>query len=197
MSEWDRQEGEPTIWYARFDFYRGMGPTRTLAAAYNAYRRGKDPNCRQHTNPDKGWLDNSRKWRWRERAAAWDVEQVRLAREEEARRLKKAREHMVKGGEKMQSLAAEAMKGYRATDLSPAEARAYFKDGSALILRGLGEPESVVRSEVTGAGGGPVQTVELSYEELRKLPHDELYRLYREAIAPRPEGGDEPADPPP
>ena len=45
---WERRAGEPGNWYARFEIYRLLGPTRTLARAHRTAARleglhGKEP----------------------------------------------------------------------------------------------------------------------------------------------------------
>ena len=77
---WDRQDGEPARWYARFLVYMELGPARTLAEAY-ANTLEKAGKGRKSTRPDGklrpsgGWNTASRKYRWRERTLAWDAEQ--------------------------------------------------------------------------------------------------------------------------
>ena len=67
---WDQMEGEPDKWYARFQIYLELGVTRTVRAASTAAGR----QARGVPLPMGGvWSDNSRRWRWRERAHAWDV----------------------------------------------------------------------------------------------------------------------------
>lgn len=85
MSEWDRQPGEPALWFGRFDrLYRPLGTERSLLAAYNAWRTevGKGAT----TSVANAWLLRSKEWRWRERAEAWDaIERLeRLAAEKTA-----------------------------------------------------------------------------------------------------------------
>jgi hypothetical protein len=69
---WDQMEGEPDLWYGRFQAYLELGVMRTLRGAAPALRRQKDGEPLDYGG---GWSRNSRRWRWRERARAWDVHQ--------------------------------------------------------------------------------------------------------------------------
>jgi hypothetical protein len=63
---WDRQPDEPSLWFARFDTYRLLGPSRTIEAAFRE-GMGEKGKC-----PSR-WYTESVRWRWRERAEAWDA----------------------------------------------------------------------------------------------------------------------------
>ena len=76
-NSWDRQPGEPTLWWGRFDRYRALGTERTVTTVYNEWRRSVDKPERQ--KPDHRWYGASQRWHWPERAAAWDAHQHDLA----------------------------------------------------------------------------------------------------------------------
>lgn len=89
---WEQQDGEPGKAYAAFRLYRDMGPTsRSIAKV--AEQRGE----RGSTSRTSLW---SSKWRWVERAAAYDAwvdvirrdERERGFREEERLRFQQRRE---------------------------------------------------------------------------------------------------------
>jgi hypothetical protein len=89
VQPWDRQPGEPALWYNRFDtLYRPLGPERSLLAAYNTWRvqKGKE---RRSGGIGRAWTRNAQRWNWRERAEAWDAAQREqlLAEEAEERRV--------------------------------------------------------------------------------------------------------------
>lgn len=66
---WDRRPDEPTRWYARFDIYRLLGPTRTLEDAYRATQAVEHlPGQR----PGAGWRTAAKRYCWQERATAYD-----------------------------------------------------------------------------------------------------------------------------
>ncbi len=70
--QWEQLEGEPDAAYARFLVYRNLGPARSLDAAYqlvagHAAKRRKTPRVSGQ------WQDDSVRFGWVERAAAWDI----------------------------------------------------------------------------------------------------------------------------
>jgi len=67
---WQPLPDEPQRWYARFDCFRSLGPERTIAAAYRAHA---GPNANDAGRPSKTWYAMAARWRWEERALAWDV----------------------------------------------------------------------------------------------------------------------------
>jgi hypothetical protein len=72
---WDQLEGEPNRWYGRFQAYLELGVTRTLkdtAAATGRQARGEPLTA------GGIWSAAFRRWHWRERAHAWDVQQREL-----------------------------------------------------------------------------------------------------------------------
>ena len=84
---WERQEGEPALWYYYFyTFYLPLSPDRrSIAGAYNALRatRGKKPISAAPRN----WYKRAKEWRWQERAEAHDqAERERSRRELEQER---------------------------------------------------------------------------------------------------------------
>jgi len=76
---WSRLPDEPAMWYQRFDeFYRVLGHGRSILAAYNAWQSAQDDASQRKIPakaPHPGWGSNSRKWRWKQRAEAWDEQQ--------------------------------------------------------------------------------------------------------------------------
>lgn len=71
---WDKLPDEPTDAYARFLTYRNCGPRRSVRRTYATYLKKFDvrPGDKGIQAP-KGWWDESRKFRWAERAGAWDL----------------------------------------------------------------------------------------------------------------------------
>jgi len=89
---WDREPGEPMVWFNRFEFYRLLGPDRSIQAAIRAYKtaQGKPPP----RGISKPWPERSRTWRWKERAEAWDaaeIERIRREFDDERRKDKQRR----------------------------------------------------------------------------------------------------------
>jgi len=88
---WSRQVNEPARWYARFETYRLLGPTRTLEEAFRVAVANAGLTDERYggssPRPGQAWYNAARKWQWQERAEAWDeVERARLRASEEARR---------------------------------------------------------------------------------------------------------------
>lgn len=81
---WEREEGEPGNWYARFEVYRLLGPGRTLEAAYR--------EIGGLGRPGHAWRKAAVRWRWRERAEAWDASERERVRVIDAARRVYARE---------------------------------------------------------------------------------------------------------
>lgn len=81
---WEQAEGEPTLWYLRFDDYRSLPPQRrSLRAAWERSKEREEVGC----GWDAGrWRSASELFRWKERGDAWDVECRNRIREEELER---------------------------------------------------------------------------------------------------------------
>ncbi len=85
---WDRQPGEPAVWYSRFENYRLLGPERSMLQGYNAWRarKGRTKSARVPGNWDK----MASLWYWVKRADAWDDQErgrLRARRDVEVDRL--------------------------------------------------------------------------------------------------------------
>ncbi len=74
---WDQLPGEPPMAYAHFRLYRDMGLERSLDAAYAI-----DQQIRGivggRTRAAGSWTRESARWRWEERAYAWDGYMARI-----------------------------------------------------------------------------------------------------------------------
>lgn len=74
---WLQFHKEPDDAYARFCLYRGLGPGRTLISAYRTYLASfKNATNGKRTQPSHipgHWGEECSRWRWVERAEAWDV----------------------------------------------------------------------------------------------------------------------------
>jgi len=106
---WDRIDGEPQMWFDRFDrHYRPLGPERSVNAAYQKWRAEK--NINMHNGNENGsqkingisqaWWRASKDWKWKDRAEVWDAEQreQRLKEEEELRLEMRKRRRTLLGG---------------------------------------------------------------------------------------------------
>jgi hypothetical protein len=69
---WDRREGEPLKWYARFDLFRLMKPwKRSINAVYEQEVKEKQGKTSTKIGPE--WYEAAKEWKWQERAEAWDI----------------------------------------------------------------------------------------------------------------------------
>jgi hypothetical protein len=80
---WERLPDEPLFWYSRYKRFQGLGPKRTMLAALEQERRvSKVPKSTENGKKPKSvavpgsWKQASSKWRWVERAQAYDDDKV-------------------------------------------------------------------------------------------------------------------------
>jgi hypothetical protein len=84
-SLWDRQPNEPARWFARFETYRLLGPSRTIEAAFQAEARTANLTA---ARPGQAWYNAAQRYDWQTRAEAWDnAQRARIAAIEEPRRV--------------------------------------------------------------------------------------------------------------
>ncbi len=88
---WDQQAGESDEQYAQFLIYRNLGPARSLDVAYRSVnstatnrdksRKGKKTSKNVPTATVRAsgqWAKNATAFNWAERAAAWDVDMLKV-----------------------------------------------------------------------------------------------------------------------
>jgi hypothetical protein len=83
---WEQMDGEPNLWFGRFQVYLGLGPMRSVKAAVTAAAAGPEAGTGTGSGTGAGkprkssgiWSRHGRVWRWRERAQAWDAQQRNL-----------------------------------------------------------------------------------------------------------------------
>lgn len=109
---WERMPGEPIRWFARFDHYRLMGSNRTMLGCVREMEEEEKGNGRKSKRVPGFWVLMAEKWRWKERVAAYDTEQIRLAKIAEEQAAQAARQN-----------AAQAEEAHRLLELERAEAR--------------------------------------------------------------------------
>ena len=69
-----RLEGEPWLWYRRFLIYATLGLTRSLKDATNKDRQKR--RLAPQTAAGSGWSEACETYRWRERCAAYDMQEL-------------------------------------------------------------------------------------------------------------------------
>ncbi len=166
---WERQPGEPMMWYTRFDkYYRiqdGAESERNLRQAYHMWRRDNGNPPKPTTGVSSAWTDKFKEWNWKDRAEAWDMEQHRLRMQaEEEERAEMLKEHITLARALWQRGAAtlKRMQEKKET-LTHEQARQYIKDGISLERQARGLPEYLL--------------------EVAQLTDEELQEQYAELLA--------------
>lgn len=120
MQIWKRLDGEPAVWFARFDAFRMIGPMRSID---EAYRRVSGLHRLSGKRPGQAWYNAADTWRWWERAEAWDeAERSRLMAMEQRRRFD-AREERLRTIAQMMGMVQGVIATAEPESLSVAEAR--------------------------------------------------------------------------
>jgi hypothetical protein len=69
---WDQQQGESDACYIRYLIYLTIGPARSLTRAYAVYL-GQAAQGGEPLLVPGAWKKDCARWKWTERAAAWDI----------------------------------------------------------------------------------------------------------------------------
>lgn len=149
---WDRIRNppEPRRWFCRFDLYRRLGQKRTIIAAYCKFLGRQKP----HASPE--WLRQAARWRWRERAEAWDEEQLRKERLAEEMLLAERRKAWAIQAMEMQEAGFLAIKRKAQAaldgngDISMRDATTLVEVGQKLERLARGEATEHTRTEHSG-----------------------------------------------
>lgn len=147
---WERQPGEPARAFAAFCLYRDMpAHERSLRAVAERLSSKGSGRGRRSTRPLERW---STRWRWVERARAWDDEQDRIAREAQLRAVQEMRERHAREAMALQSKALERLRQMDPAELSPRDVLWYFVEAAKLERLARGEPDAIEeqRHNVTG-----------------------------------------------
>ena len=92
--EWERRDGEPNKWFDRFQTYLLLGPSRSLYAAYTAWReRSGAKSAQKRAGLPQSWRLAAEKWQWQQRAEAFDGHERAQQVAEWQRRRDELREH--------------------------------------------------------------------------------------------------------
>lgn len=174
--EWERQRREPITAFAKFNVFREMGPERTLSEL--ARRLGKH---------HKTMEQQSRRYRWRERAELYDQHLAALSRKAEEKAVQDARARHVQIARLMQGIAGKRLEALfervrkdpeAAGDISAGEVRLLADMGIRLERLLLGEPET--RAEST-------QTVEARIENRDDRAYASALAKVASALGVKPE----------
>jgi hypothetical protein len=157
-----RRPGESRQAFAAARHYFELGRTRSTA------------RCAQDFGKSKRLMDGwSAKWRWVDRAEAYDAYQDALFdREMAAERQDAARRH-IRISQLAQSKVVEGMRGLDAARLSPADLTRLLDIATKVEREALGTPRRV---ELSGAGGGAID-VEMEHR-IGQMTEDEVYHEF-------------------
>lgn len=183
---WDQQPGESAQQHSRFRAYLELGRLRTL-------KQTRETLNALGVKVSQGQLYNvSWRYRWAERAQAWDADQDRHHREQ----LMAARRDMITRHQRVaQGLTGKAIQRLTqlaSEDLTPLDVVRMLRLAVQIEHKAIGEPDQ--RVAVTGADGGPVVVDDLSQypaAERRQRLQQLADEMARRAGAIPTEGRDE------
>jgi hypothetical protein len=184
---WEQQENESPEAYGQFSGYRDLDPEeRSIKAAWRQWRGNRsERGVELGEHPAGGFIANYQRWRWEERARAYDIDQERRVRRKLERRRASAIAEIADLGEAMRKKASAAIRMMTAVEqtvrnengqdvivlavkITPAEATRLAETGAKLELLALGEPtDRVAMGEDANAPFGVV-TADAAKDELRK-----------------------------
>jgi hypothetical protein len=185
---WESSPGEPARWYARFERFRLAGPGRSILATFNAERA--DKGLTKRACVPGAWTEAARRWRWRERAEAWDEDERRKARQNHAAKIHEMNERHAQEARGLQAKAVERLRALRPEELGPTHVLRFFAEAAKLERQALGEPDERRQPEPAGGGlsGGRLHfTLEdalAAASELEEAERDAMRRGGGEAPLP-------------
>lgn len=91
---WEQRidEGEPDLWYGRFNVYLRLGTKRSVNAVFQKETKKSKEKTRTNTGPD--WYEAAKQWNWGSRARDYDEYQ----RAEEDRIIAEEKEKVLRSG---------------------------------------------------------------------------------------------------
>lgn len=97
LAVWERRDDEPNQLFDRFEIFRLLGPSRSLYAAYTAWRERQGNTARKSAQKRAGlpqsWRLAAERWDWAKRAEAFDEHERAQQVAEWQRRRDELREH--------------------------------------------------------------------------------------------------------
>jgi hypothetical protein len=169
---WDRQPGEPNLWYTRFERYRLAGPSRSLLGTLNSEMLEK--GLPRKARVPGAWNRAFERWRWRDRAEAWDEQERHKVQAAHARDLEEMNRRHIQEAQALQNKALQRLKALELDDLSAADVLRYFVEATKLERAARGEPETIEERRLTGKNGGALAfsfedalTAEMELQEWR------------------------------
>jgi len=152
MSElWERQPGESTKAYAAFCVFRDLGTERSLEKAGQMLDK---PRTRK-------WLGEwSAKYKWVERAKAYDDYVEKLKRKEKEKAIKEMGERQARIAMAFQEKIIERLQSIDPAELTPTELARWFDVAAKIERLNRGEPTEIGKQEVM-----PPQIVEIELDD--------------------------------
>jgi hypothetical protein len=165
---WERWPGESARAYTAFCLFRDLGPRRSLDAASRSYH---------HPGPEARQLPSGRlprasgtirrwahRWRWLDRACAWDEETERIKQVEQLAAIQDMAQRHAKEALMMQNKAIERLRQLRPEELGVRDTLAFLVEAAKLERLARGEPTERVSQEH-------------HFEDLKELTDEELAQI--------------------
>jgi hypothetical protein len=171
---WERQKDESSKAYAAFCVYRDLGPERSLDKALS--EANKKPTNRRHWSR---WME---KYRWYERAQAYDDYIEKKMRKENEKKILDMSDRHARLAVVFQQKIAQRLQEIDPAELSPADMARWLDVATKLERLSRGEPTEIGKQEVQGQ-----VTQRHEYDITQRIVSDpetrELARnLYRRAV---------------
>jgi hypothetical protein len=153
---WEKQPGEPDLWFDRFTQYRLLGPRRSMVKVYRMSRVREQKEYKDVEGAPAYWNKHAKEWHWKERALAWDqhtleevAEQAEAVYNEGLALIHTRVDHLKQLGTKIERYLLHP----KTTRLSPHLIEQYRG-----ILDDIAKEQGqrVKETRLTGPGGGPV-----------------------------------------
>jgi hypothetical protein len=182
---WQRQPGEPNLWYTRFEHYRLSGPGRSLLGTVNAERTAQG-KAKQIKVPG-AWNQACRQWCWRQRSEAWDAQQRHKAWEAQVREVADMNSRHIQEAQALQNKALQRLKALDLNDLSATDVLRYFVEATKLERTARGQPETIEEQRLTGKDGDAVrfslEDALLAEKELQEWKNDRMHAAGSNALS--------------
>ena len=146
---WERQPGEPARAYAAFTIYRDLPPAeRSIRAVAERLGGHRSEKGRRSTRPLERW---STRWRWVERAAAFDAELDRRRREAMLKEARETQERHLRMARAMLTIVARRLQQIDPAELTPKDAARWVQVAAELERLALEQPTAVLEHRGTPA----------------------------------------------
>lgn len=143
---WERQPKETPLAYEAFCIYRDLGPQRSMAKT--AEILGKSQGTME------GW---SAKYKWFDRAGAWDDEQDRVSRKAQLDEIIKMRKRHAQIAQKALDKVNKAIDAIDELEMSNADISRLMAEASKLERLSRGDVGEVIEERDGGKAVNPVQ----------------------------------------